>query len=67
MMVHIVLWIECREWQPRKRGRKSAALYAFPEHARPFDVVVTVIIATADGIGGELELPEDEADDDGAR
>jgi hypothetical protein len=29
-------------------------------------VVVTVKIATADGIGGELELPENDADDDGA-
>jgi hypothetical protein len=30
-------------------------------------VVVTVKIATADGVGRKLKLPEDDTDEDGAR
>ena len=43
-----------------------SALDSFPERSRPLDVIVTIKIAAADRGGRKLELPEKEADHNGA-
>src|SRR6185369_4879136 len=65
VMVHIVFRVESCERKPGKL-RKMSAFDRFPERLRPFDVVITVEIAAADGGGRELKPPEEDADDDGA-
>src|ERR1043165_6525376 len=37
-------------------------LHRFPKNSRPFDVVVTVEVAAADRVGGELKPPKNKRD-----
>src|SRR6266404_5029451 len=55
MVIDIVLRIECREWQPRECGRKTATANGFPKHPAPLDVIITIEITAADRRGGELK------------
>jgi hypothetical protein len=66
VMVHIVFRIESGERQPGKLWWEVPALDRFPERLGPFDVVVTVEIATADCRRGELKPPKNDTNDDGA-
>jgi hypothetical protein len=65
MVVYVVSRVQGCEWQPGKIG-KRASLNRLPKRAGPFDVVVTVEIAAADGVCGKLQLPEDDYDRDSA-
>ena len=65
-MVDVVFGIQRGEWQPRKGWGKFSTLDRLPKRPRPFDVVITVEIATADRGCRPLKLPENDADSDGA-
>ena len=59
MVIDVIVSIKRRQREPGECGRKKMfRLHVVPQHARPFDVVITVKVAAADSLSCILETPK---------
>ena len=59
VVIDVISGVERSKWQPRKRRSETVVPDRFPKRTAPFDVIVTVKIATADCGRRKLEFPKD--------
>ena len=58
MVIDVIVWVEGRQRQPGENRWKDSVSQPFPQQAAPLNVVVAVVVATANRVGGKLESPE---------
>jgi hypothetical protein len=64
MMIDVLVGIQRRQRQPGEDRWKASVTQSFPKHPTPLNVVITIEVATANRIGGELKSPEYQSNND---